>query len=131
MEARGAIMTRWGKLNFIPLLFREQFHTSSFPENCTNRNRAGVPQVILPQWVDLYDYASLVEGLNIGTWGCRETSPNWTAECLQEAVLLSVNGSQASTMAKNAAAFGELARRSLGRDVAAREVERLAASGYA
>ena len=87
--------------------------------------------MILPQWVDLYDYASLVERLNIGTWGCRETSPNWTAECLQDAFLLSVNGSHASSlMAKNAASFGERARRSPGRDVAAREVERLAASGY-
>jgi UDP:flavonoid glycosyltransferase YjiC (YdhE family) len=100
-------------------------------KNWTDGIRGGVPQIILPQWADLYDFAQLVENLKIGTWGCRATSPDWTAECLQQAVLFVLKDSPASlTMAKNAASFGELARRSAGRDVAAREVARLAASGH-
>ncbi|CAG8958148.1 hypothetical protein HYFRA_00000497 [Hymenoscyphus fraxineus] len=92
----------------------------------------GVPHIILPQWADLYDFAALVENLEIGIWGCRETSPDWTVECLQEAMLLVLKDSPASsTMAKNAAAFGEQAGKQKGRDVAAKEVARLAALGHA
>ncbi|KFY25088.1 hypothetical protein V491_01899 [Pseudogymnoascus sp. VKM F-3775] len=91
----------------------------------------GVPQIILPQWADLYDFAQLVENLKIGVWGCRATSPHWTAECIQQAVLSLLKDSPAaSLMTRNAASFGELARKSVGRDVAAREVARLAASGH-
>jgi UDP:flavonoid glycosyltransferase YjiC (YdhE family) len=102
-----------------------------FFKEFTNDIRGGVPQIILPQWADLYDFAQLVENLKIGVWGCRATSPDWTAECIQQAVLFVLKESPASlSMARNAASFRELARKSLGRDVAAREVARLAASGH-
>jgi UDP:flavonoid glycosyltransferase YjiC (YdhE family) len=114
-------MTRSGKSRFFPYYF----------EDFTDDIRGGVPQIVLPQWADLYDFAQLVEDLNIGVWGCRATSPDWTAECIQQAVLFVLEGSPASaSIARNAASFGELARKSVGRDVAAQEVARLAASGH-
>ncbi|KAI8630105.1 hypothetical protein F5Y19DRAFT_484015 [Xylariaceae sp. FL1651] len=39
---------------------------------------AGIPQVILPLWLDLYGFAQLVEYIGVGVWGCRENSPTWT-----------------------------------------------------
>ncbi|KAF5983070.1 2-hydroxyacylsphingosine 1-beta-galactosyltransferase [Fusarium bulbicola] len=39
---------------------------------------AGVTQVILPLWADLYNYAALAETRGIGVWGCKESTPNWT-----------------------------------------------------
>jgi UDP:flavonoid glycosyltransferase YjiC (YdhE family) len=122
MEALAATMTLSGKHRiFAPPLLK----------NYTDDISGGVPQIILPQWADLYDFAQLVEDLKIGVWGCRATSPDWTTECLQQAILLVLKDSPDSLlMARNAASFGELARKSLGRDVAAREVARLAASGH-
>jgi len=122
MEAQAPIMTQSSK---------HRVFASSFLKNCTDDIRGGVPQIILPQWADLYDFAQLVETLKIGIWGCRATSPDWTAECIQQAILFVLKDSPASSsMARNAASFGELARKSVGRDVAAREVARLAASGH-
>ena len=122
MEVQGPITTQSSK---------HRDFASSPSKHGTDAVRGGVPQIILPQWVDLYDFAQLVENLDIGIWGCRATSPSWTAECIQQAVLLVLKDSPASsTMARNAASFGELARKSVGRDVAAREVARLAASGH-
>ncbi len=79
----------------------------------------------------MYNIAQVAETLDIGIWACRETSPDWTSECIQQAVLLVVKDSPASlSMAEKAASFGELARRSVGRDVAAQEIAKLAASGH-
>ncbi|KAF5556416.1 2-hydroxyacylsphingosine 1-beta-galactosyltransferase [Fusarium napiforme] len=39
---------------------------------------AGVTQVVLPLWADLYNYASLAETRGIGVWGCKNSTPNWT-----------------------------------------------------
>ncbi|KAH8647389.1 hypothetical protein BX600DRAFT_153379 [Xylariales sp. PMI_506] len=89
----------------------------------------GVPQVILPQWVDLYNFAQLVEDLRIGLWGCRQTSPDWTADCLEEAMLSILDsGPQSLSRFANAAAFGRRAQNSPGRNVAAGIVAGLAAS---
>jgi UDP:flavonoid glycosyltransferase YjiC (YdhE family) len=120
MEALAPITTRSSKYRAF----------ASFLEEFTDDIRGGVPQIILPQWADLYDFAQLVETLKIGVWGCRATSPDWTAECIQEAVLSVLEDSPTSSMMARNAAFGKLARKSVGRDVAAREVARLAASGH-
>ncbi|KAF3000608.1 hypothetical protein E8E14_001515 [Neopestalotiopsis sp. 37M] len=92
---------------------------------------AGTPQVILPQWADLYDYAVIAETIGVGVWGCRETSPDWTNECLEHA-LLSVlqDGPTSFSLASKAQAFGELASSmGPGRDAAARIIAGLAGSG--
>jgi len=37
--------------------------------------RAGVPQVVLPIWLDTYDFAHRVEYLGVGVWGNRQNAP--------------------------------------------------------
>ncbi|KAH7027263.1 uncharacterized protein B0I36DRAFT_326774 [Microdochium trichocladiopsis] len=93
---------------------------------------AGIPHVVLPMWADLYDYATLVEYLDIGLWGCPETSPVWEVECLSSAFVEVLSGrgnetsSRGSIRRANAARFGEQAKKQVGRDVAAQEIARLA-----
>ncbi|RYO89216.1 hypothetical protein DL764_008613 [Monosporascus ibericus] len=91
----------------------------------------GVPQVVLPLWLDHYTFAQLVEDVRIGIWGCRETSPYWTADCLRHALLTVLDRSENGiAMRENARRFGDLSRRDPGQYVAAREIAKLAASGY-
>ncbi|KAF7550147.1 hypothetical protein G7Z17_g5916 [Cylindrodendrum hubeiense] len=92
---------------------------------------AGVPQIILPLWIDLYDFAQLVEYLGIGVWGCQDTSPHWTAECLADAFLkILESGEMSANMKQRAKGFGEQAQQRSGRSIAADEVAKLAALGY-
>ncbi|KAF5594994.1 2-hydroxyacylsphingosine 1-beta-galactosyltransferase [Fusarium pseudocircinatum] len=53
---------------------------------------AGVTQVILPLWADLYNYAALAETRGIGVWGCKESTPKWTGECLLDAFMKGIDG---------------------------------------
>lgn len=39
---------------------------------------AGVPQVILPSWLDCYDFANRAEILGVGRWGSKQGCPRWT-----------------------------------------------------
>lgn len=83
--------------------------------------------MILPLWADLYAYAALAESLEVGHWGCRETSPRWTQDCLRDSILHALNDESA---AKNAKKLGEeLRSREKGRDIAAREIAKLAQIG--
>jgi UDP:flavonoid glycosyltransferase YjiC (YdhE family) len=99
----------------------------------THRNRAGVPQVILPQWFDLYNYAQLAEDINVGVWACPETSPDWTGECLRDALLkvVRVNEPAGRDMKAKAKYLEQKARDSPGQQLAAREIASLAAAGKA
>ncbi|RYO94776.1 hypothetical protein DL766_000039 [Monosporascus sp. MC13-8B] len=91
----------------------------------------GVPQLVLPLWLDHYSFAQLVEDVGIGVWGCRETSPYWTAGCLRHALLTVLDRNESGiAMREKARQFGDLARRDPGQYVAAREIAKLAASGY-
>ncbi|KAI0202027.1 hypothetical protein F4808DRAFT_450008 [Astrocystis sublimbata] len=90
---------------------------------------AGIPQVILPLWLDLYGFAQLAEYAGIGVWGCRETSPTWTADCLSEAILRVVHGDESRSFQHKAHELHLLAQASPGRHVAASEIARLAGSG--
>lgn len=93
---------------------------------------AGVPQIVLPLWVDLYNFAQLVEDIGVGVWGCREISPDWTAECLSDAILKVADGGPKSlAMRETAKRLGEISQKSPGREVAAREIASLARSGSA
>ncbi|KXJ93674.1 hypothetical protein Micbo1qcDRAFT_158523 [Microdochium bolleyi] len=96
---------------------------------------AGVPQVVLPQWADLYDYATLVEYLGIGIWPCQDTSPYWEVGCLSSAMIELLSGrgageadSSGRRRRAKAAKFEEEAKKQVGRDVAAREIARLAST---
>lgn len=90
--------------------------------------RAGVPHIILPLWADLYGFASLADDIGIGVWGCRDTSPSWTAECLSSSMLSVVGNSRSATSIRiNAKKLGaRVQAREKGRDISAREISKLA-----
>ncbi|KAI1735808.1 hypothetical protein F4680DRAFT_434519 [Xylaria scruposa] len=90
---------------------------------------AGVPQVISPQWLDLYGFARLSEYVGVGVWGCPETSPTWTSKCLYDAIRRVARSNESLGFQEKAKEFGHLAQAKEGRHVAAREIARLAASG--
>ena len=88
--------------------------------------------MILPLWLDLYNFAQLVEDIGIGVWGCRETSPEWNADCLREGLMKVVDGGRESkAMRAEVKRLGEIAQSDPGRYVAAREIAKLASAGRA
>ncbi|GAP91408.1 putative 2-hydroxyacylsphingosine 1-beta-galactosyltransferase [Rosellinia necatrix] len=88
----------------------------------------GVPQVILPQWLDLYSFARLAQDIGIGVWGCPDASPYWEADCLRDAFATVLSS---DSIRKEAKRFGDIAQREPGQYITAREIAKLAASGYA
>src|ERR1700712_967395 len=67
--------------------------------NLTSESRTGVPQIILPIWADLYDYAIRTEWLGVGIWASRRTAPSWTSEEIGQAFLRAIgNGEEAKSM---------------------------------
>ncbi|KAI4864930.1 hypothetical protein F4820DRAFT_470071 [Hypoxylon rubiginosum] len=90
---------------------------------------AGVPQLVLPQWFDLYNFAQLVQDIGVGVWGCPETSPDWTIKCLEGALLRVVKDKSGQEMKENARHLEHMAQNSPGPQFAASEIARLAAAG--
>lgn len=81
--------------------------------------------------MDLYNFAALVESLDLGAWGCPQTSPYWTPDCISEAVLKVVNDSEASeSIRQKAQSLGKEAQKDPGRYASARIIAQLAGSGY-
>jgi UDP:flavonoid glycosyltransferase YjiC (YdhE family) len=81
--------------------------------------------------VDLYGYAALVEDLGIGAWAGRGSSPTWHADELSEAFLRVLDRDSAASisMRRRAQEIGRIAQANPGREVAAKVIARLAASG--
>ena len=90
------------------------------------QKRAGVPQIVLPMWLDLYNFAQLAEQIGVGVWACRGTSPRWAPGCLADAIL-EVAGSD--EMRGKAQQLSAQIRKTPGRDVAADVIAKLAMSG--
>lgn len=89
---------------------------------------AGIVQVILPLWIDLYDFAALVETIGVGVWACKAMSPNWSPECLGDAFRSVVSDSEAGVaMRGKARQIGDrIQSGERGRDISAREISKLA-----
>ncbi|KAK4450019.1 family 1 glycosyltransferase [Podospora aff. communis PSN243] len=82
----------------------------------------GVPQVVLPPWLDCYDFASRVELLGLGRWGSRQARPRWKADELREALVDVVVGRR-EKFASRCKELAEICRNEMGgRTAAAREV---------
>ncbi|ETS84356.1 hypothetical protein PFICI_02381 [Pestalotiopsis fici W106-1] len=84
---------------------------------------AGVPQIILAQWVDTYDYAIRTEMLGIGLFGNKQTPPGWTAQELGPKLVATTVGESAATMRSKVQELSRLCCMrpgGLGRDFAAR-----------
>ncbi|KUJ09626.1 glycosyltransferase family 1 protein [Mollisia scopiformis] len=90
----------------------------------------GIPQIVLPLWVDLYDYATRVEYLGIGVLGSPVSAPNWTSSELTTAFTRVLDGGQEALRIKETARrLGEVARKAGGRFRAAEEISKLARMG--
>ena len=86
--------------------------------------------MVLPMWVDLYDFAVRAEFLGIGVWGNEKSAPNWAAEELGDAFLRVLgDGQEAVAIRQKAQELGRTLQKAPGRVRAAREISRLARSG--
>ncbi|KAI3321746.1 glycosyltransferase family 1 protein [Xylariaceae sp. AK1471] len=92
--------------------------------------RTGVAQIVLPQWLDHYNFAQLAEDVGVGVWGCREASPYWAVECLRDAFSTIMSSEAGERIREAAKRFGEVDQSDPGQYFAAREIAKLAASGY-
>lgn len=85
--------------------------------------RAGVPQVVLPQWTDCYDYAERVELHGIGLHGSRIHKPRWHVDETSAAIISVLYGPDALSMKHNARRMADICRaKGDGADNAARRV---------
>ena len=109
--------SRWSSLRVIRVCIRLTFRST------------GTPQIILPLWVDLYNFAQLAEQVGVGVWGCRATSPDWTAECLSQAIITVADKGHAAFKSAATNISDAYQRRGRGRDVAASIIAQLARSG--
>ncbi|KAI5461931.1 hypothetical protein BGZ63DRAFT_442770 [Mariannaea sp. PMI_226] len=92
---------------------------------------AGLPQIILPLWADLYNFAALAETIGVGVWGCKETTPDWTGDCLANSILKALDGGRDSISVRDKAKkLGDKVQSgSKGRDIAAGKIAKLAYVG--
>ena len=86
-----------------------------------------MPQVVLPAWVDLYDYATRAEHLGVGVWGNKLAAPDWTADELSQAFLRVVgDSSEAQEIRSKAEKLGAMFDTESGSVCAAHELAALA-----
>lgn len=91
---------------------------------------AGIPHLVLPQWIDCYDYASRAEWLGVGVWGNKQSAPGFTSEELNEAFSRVLgDGKEATARREKAAGIAKIFQEEPGRVRAAREVASLARRG--
>lgn len=88
-----------------------------------NDGRSGVPQVVLPVWMDTYDFARRAEILGIGRWGNRLAGKLCESGELGAVLVDVIAGERSSAFAHKAKELAELCRKSGGgRVVAARHI---------
>ncbi|KAI1146535.1 hypothetical protein F4825DRAFT_440482 [Nemania diffusa] len=91
----------------------------------------GVPQIVLPQWLDHYSFAQLAEDVGVGIWGCRDASPYWTVDCLRGALSTVVgNRGKRGKIQRKSKIFGDMVRKNPGQYIVASQIADLASSGY-
>ncbi|KAL0937003.1 udp-glucoronosyl and udp-glucosyl transferase family protein [Colletotrichum truncatum] len=82
----------------------------------------GIPQVILPGWLDCYDFAQRCEILGIGKWANRKAKPYWERNELGEGLVDTLLGPEAGAMKARAKELGDRHPEGAGREKAAREI---------
>ena len=79
-------------------------------------HRAGVPQIILAQWFDLYDMAIRAEYVGIGIYGNRKAAPDIDEAEFGAAISrLLCRSEEAKKISQRAKEIGELCRASPGK----------------
>jgi len=87
---------------------------------------AGVPQIVLPCWLDTLDFANKVEWLGIGVYGSRRTAPNVEASELSRAFLKVLDDSEeASRMVSRARELADISGKVGGRSRACDKIVEL------
>lgn len=87
---------------------------------------AGIPQIVLPCWLDTFDFANRVEYLGIGVYGSRKAAPRVERTELSAAFTRVLgDGLEASRMRSKAKELGEIANKTGGRMRAAEKIEEL------
>ncbi|KAF4468825.1 glycosyltransferase family 1 [Fusarium albosuccineum] len=130
VASRRLRIESWIEADPTALLATGNIKVSVHPGGANCYNEAvlyGVPQVILPRWFDLYNYASTAEYLGVGIWPTKDTAPDWNSTELGLAFLEALSN---ETMKKKAQELGEIARQYDGRTMAAREIAAIAARGH-
>jgi UDP:flavonoid glycosyltransferase YjiC (YdhE family) len=77
--------------------------------------RAGIPQVILPIWLDTYEFAARTEWLGIGAHGSRGAAPSVEASEFSKALTRALDDEKIISRAKE---IGNLCRKAEGRELA-------------
>lgn len=90
---------------------------------------AGVPQVILPLWMDLYNIAMLAEQVGVGVYASHGTAPGWTVEGLVRGLERVLDDDQARAMRNKSAGLSAKTKERPGRMIAASVIAELAGSG--
>ncbi|KAI4716246.1 UDP-glucoronosyl and UDP-glucosyl transferase family protein [Aureobasidium sp. EXF-10727] len=83
---------------------------------------AGVPQVVLPVWIDTYDFAIRAEYLGIGVWGNRVAAPYAEGSELGKALVQVVDGDGSAAMSAKARQIAVPFQERPGRQVAYEKV---------
>ncbi|KAL4780291.1 hypothetical protein BJX76DRAFT_338304 [Aspergillus varians] len=91
---------------------------------------AGVKQVIVPMWLDQYNYAQIAEYVGVGIWAGKDMAPVWDDKILRDGFVTALSGGKADAMQKKADALRKAAARYSGRDCAARKIARMAGTGH-
>ena len=91
---------------------------------------AGIPQIILAQWLDLYDMATRAEYVGIGIYGNRSVAPEIDATEFGAAVSrLLAPGEEAERFAQKAKEIGKACRMAPGKKAAVAKILELAKDG--
>lgn len=78
-----------------------------------------MPQVVLPSWLDCYDFAGRVEYLGIGRWANKSTMPKCTARELGPVLVDVVLGPDAMSIRSRVRELAALCAKTPGGPVAA------------
>lgn len=70
-----------------------------------------MPQVVLPQWTDCYDYAQRVEMLGVGRLGNKAAKPGWASQELGGELTNVLFGEWADTMKLKARELAQTCQR--------------------
>lgn len=84
---------------------------------------AGVPQVVLPMWNDLYDNKTRIVFLGIGAWGNSRSAPGWEKRELGDVLVKVVRDTErGGAMTSKAKELAKLCPAEKGRQVAAAKI---------
>lgn len=86
-------------------------HAPAFANNGVS---AGKPHVVLPCWMDTFDFANRAELAGIGLWGNRNNRPGWTADELGPVLREILLGPNASAIRERAQTMADVCQSQAG-----------------